>query len=208
HDYNAFLGTGESGDVDVSIDGGTTWETLASFSSDTTGESVLPMPSAAHQPEVQVRFHYTGSWDYWWQVDDVFIGNRTCDPTNEGGYVVGNVSGTDTGEGIVGATATSVDAPEETGTTMAPPDDENLDAGFYWVVRALPGAHVCAAAGRTSEPRARSVDVAADGAARADFELGCGFVEGDPTELTASRTLGDRKPAELTAPSRGSRAAQ
>jgi len=208
HDYNAFLGTGESGDVDVSIDGGTTWETLASFSSDTTGESVLPMPSAANQPEVQVRFHYTGSWDYWWQVDDVFIGNRTCDPTIEGGYVVGNVSGTDTGEGIVGATVTSVDAPEDTATTMATPDDENLEDGFYWLFSTLTGAHDFEAAARNFESKVQSVDVAADGAVRADFELGSGFVEVDPTEITTSLTLGDSKTADLTITNSGSGAAE
>ncbi len=36
---------------------------------------------------MQVRFHqYNASYDWWWEVDDVFLGNRTCD-TIDGGLV-------------------------------------------------------------------------------------------------------------------------
>ena len=82
-------------DVDVSIDGGTTWETVLHQTTDVAGprEDVLPLPMAAGEPDVQVRFHYyDATYDWWWQVDDVFVGNRTCDP-RRGGLVVGNVRG-------------------------------------------------------------------------------------------------------------------
>ena len=91
-DYNNL---GDTADVDVSVDGGETWETVLHQTTDVRGprEDVLPLPMAAGQSDVQVRFHYyDASYDWWWQVDDVFIGNRTCDPV-DGGLVVGNVRG-------------------------------------------------------------------------------------------------------------------
>ena len=89
-DYNNL---GDSADVDVSVDGGATWATVLHQTTDVRGprEDVLPLPMAAGQPDVQFRFHhYDADYDWWWEVDDVFIGNRTCDPV-AGGLVVGNV---------------------------------------------------------------------------------------------------------------------
>ncbi len=208
HDYNAFLGSGEFGNVDVSIDGGETWETLATYSEDTRGENVISVPAAAGQSEVQVRFHYSAEWDYWWQVDDVFVGNRTCDPSIDGGYVVGTVSGTDSGEGIVGATVTSVDAPEESGTTVATEDDENLDDGFYWIFSTLTGSHDFEATARGYESQTQGVDVPADGVVRADFSLGSGFVEIDPGAITTYLELGRSVTDTLTITNTGSGAAE
>ncbi len=208
HDYNAFLGSGEFGNVDLSIDGGATWETLETYTADSRGEVVVPVPAAAGQSEVQVRFHYSASYDYWWQVDDVFVGNRTCDPAIAGGYVVGTVAGTESGEGIVGATVTSVEAPEESGTTVATPDDENLGDGFYWIFSTLTGAHDFEATARNFESMTQSVDVAADGAVRADFTLGSGFVEIDPTTITTYLQLGDAITDTLTITNSGSGAAE
>lgn len=208
HDYNAFLGTGEFGNVDVSIDGGETWETLATYSTDTRGEVVLPMPAAAGESDVQVRFRYSASWDYWWQVDDVFVGNRTCEPTIDGGYVVGTVASAETGEGIVGATVTSLDAPEESATTVATPDDENLGDGFYWIFSTLTGTHDFEATARGYESVTQAVDVAQDDAVRADFTLGSGLVDVSPDAITTYLELGDSVTDQLTISNTGTGAAE
>jgi hypothetical protein len=68
--------------VDVSVDGGTTWHTVWSSTGmhgpHGTAMVVVPVPAAVHQHAVAFRFHYTGSWSKWWEVDDVFVGSRTC----------------------------------------------------------------------------------------------------------------------------------
>ncbi|WP_202619227.1 S8 family serine peptidase [Ornithinimicrobium cavernae] len=198
-------------DVDVSIDGGQTWTTVLSQDLSVRGpnEQFLQLPMAAGQSDVQVRFHgHLMEYDWWWEVDDVFVGNRDCMPTVAGGYVVGTVSGADTGEGIVGATVTSVGAPEETGTTVATPDNDNLDDGFYWIFSTLTGAHDFEATARNHESQTQSIDVAADGAVRADFTLGSGFVEIDPTAITTYLELGDSVGDTLTLTNTGSGAAE
>ena len=187
--------SGESADIDVSIDGGETWTTIAHQQEDLRGprEDIFPMPEAAGESDVKVRFHYAdGSYDWWWQVDDVFIGNRTCDPSIEGGYVVGTVTGADNDEGIVGATVTSVENPEEiSGTTVATPDDDNLGDGFYWLFSTATGAQDFEAAARNFESQTQSVDVAADGVVQADFTLGSGFVKVSKSSITTYLELGN-----------------
>ncbi|WP_114907353.1 S8 family serine peptidase [Ornithinimicrobium murale] len=203
--------SGEFADVDYSIDGGETWITVAHQQEDLRGprEDVFPMPEAAGQSDVQVRFHMgDADYDWWWMVDDVFIGNRSCDPTIEGGYVVGTVSGTDSGEGVVGASVTSVDNPEESGTSVATPDDENLDDGFYWIFSTLTGAHDFEATARGYENQTQSVDVAASGVVQADFTLGSGFVEIDPTAITTYLEVGESITDTLTITNSGSGAAE
>lgn len=197
HDYNAFLGTGESGEVDVSIDGGTTWTTLETYTADSNGEVFLQMPTAAEQSNVQVRFHYTGSYDYWWQVDDVFVGNRACEPI-EGGLVVGNVYDLNTGEGIVGASVTNVADETQKGVTAATPADDNLDDGYYWLFSGTPGANEFEAAARNYESKTEDVSVVADDVVRADFELGSGHLIVDPESIDTVVNLGDSATEDLT----------
>ena len=57
-DYNNL---GDIADVDVSVDGGATWETVLHQTTDVRGprEDVLPLPMAAGESDVQVRFHST-----------------------------------------------------------------------------------------------------------------------------------------------------
>ena len=85
---------------------------------------MIQLPTAAGRVRVKVRFHnYDADFDWWWEVDDVFIGNRTCDPI-PGGLVVGNVRGAGPHDGVDnGATVTSLDKPDEKATTVATPDD-------------------------------------------------------------------------------------
>ena len=73
----------EVADVDVSVDGGTTWTNISSSVLD----DGYPIPNtksfdissvAAFQPSVQIRWHYyNGNFDFWWAIDNV---NVTCTP--------------------------------------------------------------------------------------------------------------------------------
>jgi hypothetical protein len=70
------------------------------------------------------------TYGWWWQVDNVAVQNRSCDPI-PGGLVVGNVNDANTSTAINSATVTSVDKTAETATTTATPDDPNVADGYY-----------------------------------------------------------------------------
>jgi len=183
---------GDTADVDVSVDGGATWETVLSQTTDVSGphEDVIALPMAAGEADVQIRFHhYEASYDWWWQVDDVFTANRSCDPVR-GGLVVGNVRGATGPTGINGATVTSLDKPEEKAVTAATPDDPGLDDGFYWLFSSLTGQHRFEAKASQHGSQTRQVNVAADWATTANFRLAAGKLTVTPTSLQTTSVLG------------------
>lgn len=63
--------------VEVSTDGGTTWDTVKIFSaSDTTNNEFIDLtPIAAYQSNVMVGFHYDdgGNWEWQWMIDNVKV---------------------------------------------------------------------------------------------------------------------------------------
>ncbi|MFI1092450.1 carboxypeptidase regulatory-like domain-containing protein [Streptomyces sp. NPDC020917] len=162
-DYNGY--SGQTGDVDLSLDGGQTWTNAWHHAGDSArGQrtEIVNLSRAAGQANVRVRFHFTAHYGLWWQVDDVFLGDRTCEPT-PGGLVVGRVTDKNTGAGINGATVTSADNPAETTTSVATPNDPNLDDGFYEVFSSLTGEHTFSAtAGNAYSAQDATVDVASD----------------------------------------------
>jgi hypothetical protein len=134
--------SGQAGDVDLSVDGGTTWAGVRHFTASERGPrtETVDLSAAAGKSDVRVRFHFTGKFGYYWQVDDVFLGDRTCQPST-GGLVVGQVTDANTGGGVNGATVASVDRPAERATSAATPDDPNLGDGFFWMFSSLTGSH-------------------------------------------------------------------
>ena len=183
---------GDFTDVDVSIDGGATWTTVLHQEDDARGprEDVLQLPSAAGQADVKIRFHqYESDFDWWWEIDDVSIANRTCDPI-PGGLVVGTVRSAVTKEGINGATVTSLDKPDETATTRATPDDTKLSDGFYWMFSTITGSHRFEAAAKQYASQTKRATVDADDATRVNFQLASGHLTVTPTSLTGTRVLG------------------
>ena len=179
-DYHGFPNS--TADVDVSIDGGATWANVWHHDTDDVrGPSHfdIPLPSAANQSNVQVRFHYTGTWAWWWEVDNVFVGSRTCDPV-PGGLVAGNVLDANTGQGVNSATVTSNDAPADSTSTFATPDDPNLADGFYWMFSSLTGSHGFTAARNHYQSQSKTANVAGDSTTKLDFSLAAGNVTVTP----------------------------
>src|SRR5690625_2382592 len=79
--------------------------------------------------DVQVRFHYVGAWDYWWQVDDVeVIGSGACLP-QAGELVYGVVSDANDSQPLNGATV-EVDGTSFSTITASNPD---LGDGAYYL---------------------------------------------------------------------------
>ncbi|WP_323183991.1 carboxypeptidase regulatory-like domain-containing protein [Streptomyces sp. NBC_01221] len=171
-DYNSV--PGETGDVDLSVDGGQTWNNVWHHTTDTARgprTDIVDLSQAAGKANVQVRFHFTASFGWWWQVDDVFLGDRTCDPT-PGGLVLGQVTDKNTGAGLNGASVTSVDKPAEKTTSVATPNDPNLGDGFYWMFSSLTGKHTfTATAGNSYSPQDITVNVVPDQASDDTFAL-------------------------------------
>jgi subtilisin family serine protease/N-acetylneuraminic acid mutarotase len=186
-----FLGTNKA-DVDLSLDGGTTWTNLLRQTANARGPLLteIPIPQAAGQSQVQVRFHYyDASFDWWWEVDNVLIGSQvTCVPTN-GGLVVGHVRDQNDNGYVNGATVTSDDRPAEKATTAATPDDSGLADGFYWLFSSLTGGHKFTAKAGSYVSQSQDVDVEADWTTSAGFALAAGKLTVQPGTVTGKARM-------------------
>jgi N-acetylneuraminic acid mutarotase len=183
--------TGQTATVDLSMDGGTTWSTIWSHGSDSVfGPDLesIAIPQAAGKTAVRIRFHFTASNGWRWEVDDVAV--LSCVP-KPGGLVVGTVDDANTNLGITGATVID----PEVGyaylpTTVATPDDPTLGGGYYWIFSSLTGAHPFRAAKKPYQTVSQTVNVAANGTTRADFSLPAGRITISPSSVSISQVLG------------------
>ncbi|MCX4530928.1 carboxypeptidase regulatory-like domain-containing protein [Streptomyces sp. NBC_01669] len=184
-DYKGF--SGETGGVDLSVDGGQTWNNVWHHTIDSARgprTELVDLSQAAGKANVQVRFHFTASLGWWWQVDDVHLGDRTCDPV-PGGLVVGRVTDKNTGAGINGASVTSADKPAEKTIALPTPNDPNLGDGFYWMFSSLTGKHTfTATAGSNYSAQDITVNVAPDQASDGTFALPAPRIEVNPAQLS------------------------
>ncbi|BCJ29385.1 carboxypeptidase regulatory-like domain-containing protein [Actinocatenispora sera] len=183
----------QDGDVDLSLDGGSTW-TNVWHAPDTMvqGPVRIPVPQAAGKPDVRFRFRFTGSFDNYWELDDVFAGSRSCDAT-KGGLVVGTVHDDNTGAPLTGAEVT---APGGVATVTQPTvGDAAVDDGFYWLYVPGTGTTRITAAGRHYVDSAASVRTAAHRVVRQDWRLRAGRVQATPgaIDVTASADRGGQR---------------
>jgi N-acetylneuraminic acid mutarotase len=191
HPYLSFdtdyFGIGNQvGDVDFSADGGQTWTNVWEHTSDSVRgprTESADLSAAAGKSAVQVRFHFTASFGWWWQVDDVFLGSRSCDPT-PGGLVVGQVLDKNTGAAVNGASVTSADKPAEKGTSVATPGDPNLGDGFYWLYSSVTGSHKFTATAGNYASQDVTVNVAANWATEGVFSLAAPRLTVNPTSVS------------------------
>ncbi|RAO39010.1 C5a peptidase [Micromonospora saelicesensis] len=186
----------DTADVDLSIDGGATWTNVLRQETDVRGPKLteIPIPQAAGKAQVQVRFHYyDASYEWWWEVDNVLIGSQvTCVPV-DGGLVVGNVRDKNDDSYVNGATVTSKDRPAEKAVTVATPDDPGLADGFYWLYSSLTGEHPFTATAGNYVSQTKPVDVEADWATTANFQLAAGRLAVTPTQLSATLQMPNGK---------------
>ncbi|MGH3681503.1 MAG: kelch repeat-containing protein, partial [Natronosporangium sp.] len=211
-DFNWFAGgLDEFTDVDLSIDGGATWENVYhAAGADVPGPRVesIAIPQAAGEPDVQVRFHYGNArFEFWWEIDNVLVGELFCVPV-DGGLVAGNVLDRNTGDGVNGATVTSVDRPEESTTTFATPDDPGVGDGFYWMFSSLTGRHQFTASAGNYTEQARPVEVEADWTTRRNFQLAAGQLSVTPGAVEADVPLGGSASRTFTVTNTGTATAE
>jgi N-acetylneuraminic acid mutarotase len=200
NNYNASPFFPQVGDVDVSKDGGTTWTNVWHH----TGDAVpgpdletVQLPTAANQANVKVRFHFTATFGFWWMVDNVTVLKSSNCVKVPGGLVEGNVSDLTTSAPINGAKVTSNDKPADNGTTVATPDDPANPDGYYWLFSSLTGSHPFTATKSLYSPSTKTVNVAADGTVRQDFQLGSGHLVITPTSISKTQVLGQTSTATL-----------
>jgi N-acetylneuraminic acid mutarotase len=201
-DYPGYFG--QTADADISVDGGGTWTTIwhQTFASVRTAHVELPVPQAAGKSSVLVRFHFTGSNGWWWQLDNVFIGSRSCDPV-PGGLVFGEAADANTQAALGGVLVSTADATGVRATTAATPDDPNLGEGFYWLFSPATGSHPFTAVKGRYTTATDTVNVAADSATRADFTLKAGQVTATPTSINKTVGWGGRTSATVTVKNTG-----
>jgi N-acetylneuraminic acid mutarotase len=191
-------GTGTA-EIDLSLDGGQTWQNESSLSiNDNNQHPDIPIPAAASQSNVRVRFHLRAAGIIVWQIDNVLIGERQCKPAT-GGLLAGAVTDNNTGAPANGATVASDTNPGEFGVSFATPDDPNLPDGFYWLFSSLTGAQSFTATdAKKYTPATNTVTVAPDAVTRQDWRLQTGHLTVTPTAASVTETLGQSKTTTLT----------
>lgn len=156
--------------VDLSIDGGSTWTTIwQQTTTNTAGHVSIPIPTASRQAAVRVRFHFVGQFGWWWSVDNVVLGTRTCEQV-PGGLVAGLVTDT-AGRPIKGATVASTSAPTDQGVSAATPTDPDLPDGFYWLFASQTGTQPFTVTATGHTTASGTVDVTANQLTRKDWAL-------------------------------------
>lgn len=190
--------------VDLSIDGGATWQNLLTQTGTNKRgprEEVIPVPQAANQPDVRVRFHYTGSFDDWWEVDDVYLGARRCAPL-AGGLVLGHVQDRNTGGYLNGAIVTSTARSTEQTKSVATPTDPALADGFYWMFAAKTGSQSFTAAADSYVTDRQAIWIGRGAAIKRDFSLPAGRLKVTPA-ISESEREGDSAYEKVTVTNTG-----
>lgn len=198
------LGTSDSADIDVSTDGGETWTNVWHQTDSLRGPRVeeVPLTGAGGAPEAQVRFRFAGSFAWWWQVDDVALLNRSCNPA-PGGLLVGTTSDQNTGDPLNGVTVTSVGQPEDQAVSAGTPDDPAESDGFYWLFSSLTGTHPFTATRTPYPPATEDVTIVADEVRRADIALAAGELTVSPTEVESHQPYGSTRSTRVTVKNTG-----
>jgi N-acetylneuraminic acid mutarotase len=191
--------SGQTADVDLSLDGGQTWNTVYQFSNDnyTDGHVSIPIPQAAGQSDVQVRFHYsTNGYGWWWALDNVFVGTQKCSAT-PGGLVEGTVTDNNTGDALDGATVSNDTTTGQSGVSAANPADPSLPSGFYWMFASPAGSDRLTASDGSYASSTQPVTVAPNAVTRQNWALQAGNLSMSAGSLSVSQTLGATKTKEV-----------
>ncbi len=186
--------------ADISSNGGTSWTNLylKNGSSD-RGPKTLEFDLSAYAGQtVQVRFHFDGFYAWWWQVDDILVGEAGCLP-GSGGLVVGTVKDAITNQGLNGATVQNIGG--DSTKTFATPDPNQGD-GFY-ILYAEAGNQTFVASASNFSPKQKSKIVVPGGATRLDFSLLSGRLSAAPSPLSSRLDPGDTEDQTLTVTNTG-----
>ncbi|HEY2442544.1 MAG TPA: carboxypeptidase regulatory-like domain-containing protein [Streptosporangiaceae bacterium] len=184
--------------IQISTDGGQSWfpvESLDDVSASSVpgpDTQVLPLPQAAGQSQVQLRFYTEFFSPSMWEIDDVTAGDLSCRAV-PGGLVTGIVHDANTGQPVSGAT---VSGGGQQVTTSPEPGDPAVGGGLYELFApAGPLALTAAAAGYS--PGAANVTVTAGAVTQAGFTLAAGRLAVSPGTVSVTEPMGGSKTATV-----------
>jgi N-acetylneuraminic acid mutarotase len=192
--------------IDLSTDGGQTWTNV--WEQDGwpgqpgPQQDIIPLPAAAGQSQVQVRFHFTGDYSLWWELDNIFLGNRSCDPV-PGGLVTGRVTDKNTGAGVAGATVTGSATSGVSATTEPAGGDPATGDGFYSMFYPGTGSKPVAAAMTSYTGVKKSIAVTPDAVTTKNFALPAGQFSVSKPGVTVTTGMGSTKTATFTVTNTG-----
>jgi hypothetical protein len=177
---------GDTADVDISTNGGSSWTNVLSQTSDARGPRTVQLDIsgvAGGQADVRARWHYYNAfWAWWWQVDNVLLGTAACVPS-PGGLVVGNVSSAVTLAGLNGATVDNMTSGGSV-KTFATPDDPNQPDGMY-ILFSESGSQTLQASLNLYGSDQHSLTVIPNSTVRQNFILQSGNVTATPSPVNA-----------------------
>ncbi|MFJ9755613.1 carboxypeptidase regulatory-like domain-containing protein [Streptomyces sp. NPDC101149] len=183
-----YEGSGEqTGDVDVTADGGRTWTTV--WHQDqlwASGRVEIPLTAYAGKGAVQVRFHFTGP-GVLWAVDDVTVAERVLTPV-PGGVLTGPVSDANTGRGLVGASVSTGSTGGPSALTVATSGDPQVGDGLYRLFVPGGGRHTFVAAKPSYSTASLTAAVAENQVAKGSFVLKAGQLSVGTTRIEATTT--------------------
>jgi hypothetical protein len=189
-DFYTYNGA-DTADVDVSIDGGSSWTNVWRQIGDYRGPAhvVRDITSlAAGNANVVVRFHYyNASYEWWWQVDNVLIGDPACNRIGDG-LVVGNVYDDNTAAPLVGALIE--DDLGNTARSFTTPEDPALEDGFY-VLSSTAARHILFGSANGYGDLKHRISVRSRRAVTQDFAMPAGLLSHFPTSLTMRLLAGE-----------------
>ena len=156
---------------------------------------------------MRIRFHYIApAWEWWWQVDDVFVssGPAACTPPADGGYVHGSVSDENTGRPLNGAAVD--DSWGHRAITVATPEDPVRPDGFYLLYLPSSGmqdltASTLVSPGYGTDQQPVAVPVL--GNVAQDFSLPAGLLTSLPAQVEVSVPPDDTQSQSLYLPNNG-----
>jgi len=203
-DYRAL---GDNADVDVSIDGGTSWTNVLAQTSDARGprQTTIDITGlAAGESDVKARFHnYNAAYAWWWQVDNVLLGSAGC-VAGTGGLVVGTVEDVSTGTLLAGATVENIGGGSTTTKDYTP--SWTGDSPLY-ILYAEAGPQTLVASFPNYSDDSDSTLVVPNSAVRLDFQLLSGNLAVTPTALNGRVNPGGTDQQEITITNTGAAAA-
>jgi N-acetylneuraminic acid mutarotase len=182
--------TGTGAEVDASSDGGTTWSAIWQAGANVvTGPVEVPLTGLAGHADIRLRFHYSGSGQSIWELDDVTVG--TCSLVG-GGIVEGVVTDGNTGQPLNGAVVADKADPATTASSAATPDDPNLSDGFYWLFSQGADRHTYTTASNRYATLTSSATTVANAVVQNNLALQAGLLAVSPASLSVNESLGQQ----------------
>ncbi|RKS75544.1 Kelch motif protein [Motilibacter peucedani] len=196
------LSDGQVATVDLSTDGGSTWQTAWDTTDPgselLTGHVLVPLDAAAHQSRVRVRFHYddTVLFGKWWELDDIHLGDRQQVPV-AGGLVAGTVTDANDSRPVDGAGAALTDDPTRS-TTTSSSDDPAVGKGFYELFVPSAGSRSVTLTRKNYQTAVRPVALRPDAVVPLDVALKAGRVASSATGIGVTEQPGGIGHADVT----------